>query len=58
MELLNLIGLGALVFFGVIGGHRIIMWTISGYRLEQKHIRLGQGCVLLTDDELREVRNR
>lgn len=52
MTIYETIGLFAVIFLALIGVHRIVGWTVSGYQLEQKHMRLGRGCILISDDEL------
>lgn len=54
LDFAGLIGTLVLLACAVIGLRQVWGWIQAGYRLEQKHIRLGRGCVLITDEELME----
>jgi len=48
---------GTLLFvaLALVGARTLWQWLSAGYRLEQRHIQLGQDCLKVADDVLEDV---
>ncbi len=55
MELLSTIGLLFALFCAFMGLERIVRWAIKGYRQEQREIALGQSCLQVADEVVKDI---